>query len=289
MEMLSAAKGIAQINEPFDRRFIINSPFLTDAGLTRSAGKYILLPSAADYRKSIHGYLADHKNVSVCRQANPFAHNFRLASQRLLYKIIHTNLCMTTVAECGIHWQKIFVFRHPVPTILSQMKVYSGDTLESLVKPHEIDRMDLSQDQVEHVLRAASSNDTLLRFATLWCLEHVAINKQLHSHQNGWLFTSYESILANPHTELERLCHHLEIKDLGAVLSSASLASMSTSLTSLDKLKARDQSSLIHGWRSRIANNELEKVFCCLKVFNLDFYGRDQSVPTGALAAAMQR
>ena len=270
-ETLTSARGLACINEPFLPRYDSRQPehrdFPFECFLSRPRPR--LIPSTISEETLLNQYLNDYEGLKKYRQSNPFASNFTLRSTRLLFKLNHVGLIFD-------HWlkgnqanlQKLFMFRHPAATVLSQHKAFGNDPLDQISTPRELSFLQLTQKEKKHVLTARESHDPFLRLATVWALEHLGIRNALRGKKHDFILTSYEQLVAEPN-EFARICGLLQIEYSRKIRVAAGIPSNSTSAERLNSVSPEER---LMDWKTKLEPRDLDSIKRTLETFEISFY-----------------
>lgn len=197
-------------------------------------------------------------------------------AERLLTKFVRANLLlpwMTT--RIAFARKPILLLRHPVPTVLSQLKAFPS--AEHRAAAFRVPDQIFNERYIAHADYLSSLPPGLERSLALWCLNNHAT---LHHPRHGsdWQVVHYEDLLHSPITSLERIgeAWHVDpapwIDHVRANRSSA---------TDFKQERLSDPAAQATKWMQRIDAPLAARLQSILDHFGIDEYRLDSAMVRG--------
>ena len=272
-ELLNTQSGMKYCNEPFNIRH-------------RAIARYLSVRSWADlYQEPINPRIVAYLDAIESGKAEvgfqnafPFKENYRLITQRIVYKVLHG-------LEDRIDWVKthygakiILLLRHPIAVSLSREYC---PRLEVLVQsPY---RRHFSAEQMQYAQRIIDQGSQMDKLMLSWCLQNAV---PLQQAQPDWTILTYEQLTLNPEPVVDLLCEVLDLEDPARVKANLAKPSGSTHKSDAETQKAlksgaaqADKRFLIEKWRKKVDPAEEARLMEILEVFDIDAYQAGSFLP----------
>lgn len=170
----------------------------------------------------------------------------------------------------------IHLIRHPIPVALSREVFPLLDSFKDCAL-----RKRFSADELSLADRLIDSGSHLERGVLTWCLHHAPA---LREERASWLRVYYEQTVLQPDTVIEQLADRLLLPDRERmkrqIVEPSQVMRKSDSETQ-ELLTGQDNRDyLVHKWKSRVSQSDLQKVDVILKTFDISIYSAFSPIPS---------
>jgi hypothetical protein len=272
-ELLNTQPGMKYCNEPFNLRSRAIRSYL---GTDQWDDLYQdpISPKVVQYLDAIEA----GKPETGFQNAFPFKENYRLITQRIVYKVLHA-------LEDRIDWVKdtygakvILLLRHPIAVALSREYC---PRLETFVgSPYQ---RHFSAAQLQYAREVIEQGSQMDKLMLSWCLQNAV---PLRQAQPDWTVMTYEQLTLNPEPIVDLLCDLLDLDDPDRVKANLSKPSGSTHKSDAETQQAlkagstqTDKRFLIEKWRKKVDEAEEARLMAMLSVFDIDAYQAGSFLP----------
>jgi len=163
------------------------------------------------------------------------------------------------------------IIRHPCAVLASQLEHggWAPDQLAHDVGSKEaLGQMpDEVRDRFAEVLGNVSSR--LEMMAARWCLDYYIPLIEYADRGHPWTLVSYERLVLDGESEMDRVLSALDVEMTEAVRKQLTVASEYAS----NDLKTSDRSKQLAKWRSRLSDQQIDRILDIVSAFGLDFHG----------------
>lgn len=189
-------------------------------------------------------------------------------------------------AKALIHWfeekfsnytQFVFMTRHPIPTSLSIIKRKWGLATEAYLKNETFLSNNLSNRMVSFAWNILRLGSPLENHVLEWCLENLI---PLRGWQNSnWVTISYENLIANPHTSVQKLCEKLDLNEPEKMLTTLNIPTRTALQESKTKIISDGAQARLDAWQHQVSSEEIRQVNTILDHFEIDLYKAHEPMP----------
>jgi len=276
MELLSSQPGFKGMSEPDDLR---NPSVRRHLGISDWVQLYNR-DSEPLLRRYFEGLCSGRLRFMNPR---PSLRRFRPVTHRIVFKLLHCGEDRISWFRDTFNGRVVFLLRHPIPVSLSR-EVYPRlpAFLTSDYRRH------FSAEQLAYAQRIADSGSKLERGVLDWCLQNAVPLKQA---EPDWILATYEELLLEPRSAIERFVAGLDLPDADAMLRSVNVPSRTVNKSDRETARMlREPDSrqrtlwLLEKWRAKVAPDEEARAMEILKVFEIDAYAAGEVLPTGRFA-----
>ena len=273
MEALAHEKKMRLVNEPFGTKYISKS-YLNKRG---DIDKYFYGGKLFEIHDSeqLQEYLSNPKYTRICSAYNILNGNHHFVTNRRVFKIIHANPVLDGLCDYIPHNPKIYLIRNPVPTILSLSKGYPLQIGAFLKNKRFLSR--LSQTQLKLIEDKMTTGTLLEKWAIEWSLDQLVPFEMVK--EGSLNVVSYEQLVTQPDEVFTYLKSHFNLKNTSRILKSIRIPSASTDPQRLKYLKTEALDNQLSDWRTRVTEQDAEKISNIVESFGIDFYGLDNNIP----------
>lgn len=208
--------------------------------------------------------------IMVGRIGGPWCNRFnrKIVARRRLIKVIRANLMLGWIVRRYRQAKLVFLLRHPLAVVASQMKIGWRPRLDGL-----LDQRHLVEDyfyELEDELRGLNSD--FERFVARWCIGQIVPLRQLAREDAQPVF--YEDLCQAPEAELDRLSGYLG-RDLSAARGRVEVPSKLSRPDSAIRV-GRDR---LRPWRGILTAADERRAMEILRWFGLDCIYSTDPVP----------
>jgi hypothetical protein len=215
----------------------------------------------------------DHvlERILTGRVRNQWANKFnqvRLPRHRLVKEVRATNL-LPRIAKQYPGMPVVYLLRHPIPTAWSASELYWKPYLGEFLGQRQLIGGPLAP-FADVIAEEATSDDLFQRHVLRWCLENFVPVQQLHPGSVHVVF--YESIVADPDAELERLSRYLEgFRHGGWSFSAERPSSFDVpSRTNYRGTPVMAAEERLRSWCDEVPQDRIDKALALVTRFGLD-------------------
>jgi len=213
------------------------------------------------------------------------------ASQKKMFFYTDRVMLKLTGANAIIDWisgsfdcHVVYLIRHPVANALSIIKNNWTITASAYLEDKHFCEKYLSDEQITLGRDILESSDYFQQAILNWCLENLV---PLNYSKQGFLMLTYEELVMCPEQVIDLLSKRFNLKDKNRMRHISTMPSYSSSLSENSTVKSIKKETgqegryenIINRWRDKVSMMESEKAENILKVFNLNVYSCDSSIP----------
>ncbi|MEM7369514.1 MAG: sulfotransferase [Bacteroidota bacterium] len=275
MEIIATQPGFKIVNEPFNlRKDVVRD----NLGLQAwdSLMEIGSLPKIATYMQ--HFIEGRDSDLRYFRQA-PFSDLWKLRTNRIIFKLLF-------VGEGDFDWfadtfngEIVYLVRHPIPVSLSRAV---HPRLQSFVESDH--KRHFSQDQLAYAQEIIFRGDKFECAVVDWCFQNAVALRKI---KPDWLVLSYEQMVMEPTLVIDTLIDRFSFERPELMYERVNKASNSTAKSNKesqeilrDANKRRESKKwLVEKWAAKVTEEQIQKTFEILTVFNIDFYEKGNFMP----------
>ncbi|HRD52495.1 MAG TPA: sulfotransferase [Flavobacteriales bacterium] len=200
-----------------------------------------------------------------------------VGAERLLTKFVRANLLLPWMtARITFARKPILLLRHPVPTVLSQLKAFPN--AEHRAAAFRVPDQLFNERFIAHADYLSSLPPGLERSLALWCLNNQATLRHPR-HGSDWLVVHYEDLLHDPITSLERIGEAWRV-DPAPWIDHVRINR--SSATDFHQERLSDPSAQATKWMQRIDASQAVRLQSILDHFGIQEYRVESATPSGA-------
>ncbi|MBK8497436.1 MAG: sulfotransferase [Flavobacteriales bacterium] len=195
------------------------------------------------------------------------------SAQRVLTKFVRANLLLPWItARFQLVHRPILLLRHPVPTVLSQMKAFPHDD-------HHAARWS-APDQLFNEAYLAEEDylnslpPGLVRHVGVWCVRNLGTLRHAR-HGTSWMVVHYEDLVLDPATHLKRIAQEWHL-DETAILASGH---RQRSTTDFGNDLRSDPAEQVGKWLKTVDPRLLADIQAVLDHYDVRFYAAHVATP----------
>jgi len=276
MELLGNISGYSTLFEPFHPEF-----FPISREIIRSQYRpYISFDENWKMGENYLGKAFTGKIISNSPQfkLKPGIILSRLFSTKLIVKCVRTNRLLPFIARKFSLKGIILLIRHPCSTIASQIRTgYTGyfeypsiDIKKEMVLKEAAKIKNLNRNILQKINELETKEEIL---SAIWCLDNFV--PLSHSQPYPWIVVSYENLIKNGKTEIQRIFDFLDIsEDTNRIIKELKVPSLFTASKNPNKIT--NDSYQLAKWRNILSTTQVENILDVLSVFDMDFYSEDE-------------
>jgi len=269
-ELLRELPKYKFLNEPL---FLRNNPVAREAGF-----EWRTHLSPEEENATAQAFLEDVLSGHVSR--GPLWHYKTSSSTGRLFEHALSSKLVVKFCRAGrlLHWMlrrfevrgTVVIIRHPCAVLASQLE-HGGWSLDQL--DHDVDSekalgqmSDRVRDRFAEVLEGISTR--LEMMAARWCLDYYIPLIEYADRGSPWILVPYERLVLDGEGEMDRVLSALGAEMTDAVRDQLAAASAYAS----SDLARTDGEQQLAKWRSRLSEEQIERVLDIVSAFELDFY-----------------
>ncbi len=280
-ELLRALPRYKFLNEPL---FLRNNPMARDAGF---AWRTHLSPEEENARAE--SFFRDVLSGRVSR--GPLWHYESSSSVGRLVEHVRNPKLVVKFCRAGrlLHWLlkrfkvrgTALIIRHPCAVLASQLEHggWAPDQLAHNINSEEaVGQMpDRVRDRFADVLDGISTRIEMM--AARWCLDYYIPLIEYADYDHPWVLVPYERLVLDGEGEMNRVLSALDVEMTGAIRNQLTAASRYAS----SDLATDDRTKQLKKWRSRLSEQQIERILDIVSAFGLDFYTREPEPDYGRI------
>lgn len=220
------------------------------------------------YQKILAGGYADLR----LRPGLPF---YRLFTNRIVVKENQGCLDRMGWFEDSFGVKIIHLIRHPIPVALSREVFPLLDEFAECAL-----RSQFSTEELLLADRIIASGSHLEKGVLAWCLHHLPA---LRAERESWLRISYEETVLQPENVIDRLVNTLSLSDSDRMKRQIVEPSQVTRKSNAETRKLltgkQNREFLIHKWKRRVSDADLQRVDAILQTFDAKIYSAFSPTP----------
>lgn len=196
------------------------------------------------------------------------------SAERVLTKFVRANLLLPWMtAVIPFERKPVLLRRHPVPTVLSQMKAFVNPARSNPVftVPDQIN----PERFIEHLDHLNGLQPGLERQLALWCLNNRSTLEH-QRHGRDWLVVYYEDLLDRPEIEIERIAESWRVDPAPMIAALGRNKASATDFTKDLRATAQEQATK---WMSRIDDHQRLRLQAVLDHYGVDEYDLSTHAP----------
>jgi hypothetical protein len=198
-----------------------------------------------------------------------------LGAERILTKFVRANLLLPWMtATIAFKRKPILLLRHPIPTVLSQLKAFpnAAHSEPTCTVPDQI----FNERFAEHLDYLNSLTPGIERTLALWCVNNLTTLRHPR-HGRDWVVVHYEELLFDPVVSLERIAAAWGVSADPWIDYARSDKSSATDFTR-DRLS--DPAAQVAKWMQRIDKGQAARLQSILDHFGIDEYSLGSARPS---------
>lgn len=290
-QIFSANNGVRNIDQPLSTH---SPPGV--AGALRGTVVERYLPEKpfsqyASLSKDESIMITDYINLMVRGKIHLNAWLEYKASRKKLFCYTDRVLLKLTDANAIIDWfvdnfncHAIYLVRHPVANALSIVKNNWGITVSAYLDDDYFCKKYLSNEQIEFGQHILESGNSFQQALLNWCLENIV---PLNYSNREFFTLTYEELIMCPDEVIPLLASRFSLNDVDRMVRVSAMPSFSTTLSESSTVKSIINESsaegkyrnIVNRWNEKISEEDLQKSKDILKMFNINVYTCDSSIP----------
>ncbi len=200
-----------------------------------------------------------------------------IGAERLLTKFVRANLLLPWMtASIAFKRKPILLLRHPVPTVVSQLKAFPDASHHAAA--HTVPDQLFNERHVQHLEMINRLAPGLERQLALWCVNNLSTLRHPR-HGRDWIVVYYEDLLLNPAASLERIAAAWGVQP-DAWIDHARRDRSSATDFMRDRLS--DPAAQAAKWMQRIDPAQAARLQGILDHFGIDEYSLASASPKAA-------
>jgi len=172
----------------------------------------------------------------------------------------------------------IFLLRHPIPTVLSQIKWGMKNIADTFLNNDFFINKFLDEQKKEFCKEIQKNGSKLEKYILGWCLDNLSPLKIYQ--ERSWLTLTYEELLIKPKKVTNLICTKFDLPDPEIMYQSVYRPSPSAPKKSIIDIKTKGPEWLTIRWMKEIDDKTLEKVNVILETFNISEYNAFSPYPS---------
>jgi hypothetical protein len=213
----------------------------------------------------------------------PTLKRFRPVTRAIVFKLLHCGEDRISWFRDTFNGRIVFLLRHPIPVTLSR-EVFPRLTafLESDYRRH------FTEEQLAFARRIVASGTHLERGVLDWSLQNAV---PLRQAEPDWIVLTYEQLVLDPATCVERLARGLNLPDIERMRRSVDIPSYTVRKSDRETARVLNEPAsaertrwLVEKWRSKVDAATEARAMEILEVFGIDAYAAGSVLPTGRFA-----
>ena len=195
------------------------------------------------------------------------------SAQRVLTKFVRANLLLPWItARFELAYRPILLLRHPVPTVLSQMKAFPHDD-------HHAARWTAPDQLFNDAFKAEEGYlntlpPGLVRHVGVWCIRNLCTLRHAR-HGKSWMVMHYENLVMDPARHLQQIAREWQLDE--AAMMAGGLRQRST--TDFGNDLRSDPAEQVGKWLRRMEPGTLADVQAVLDHYGIGFYTANAAMP----------
>lgn len=273
MELLARSPGIAINWEPLHH----------DRGVVPASMRWGRRPSIGEHDID-PGRMALMREILTYACSTPWTTRYlseqqASSAQRVLTKFVRANLLLPWItARFEFSHRPIMLLRHPVPTVLSQMKAFPHDD-------HHAARWS-APDQLNNEAFVAEEEylntlpPGLVRHVGVWCVRNLGTLRHAR-HGTSWMVVHYEDLVLSPDAHVKRIAQEWQL-DEAAILAGGT---RQRSTTDFGNDLRSDPAEQVGKWLKNMDPRTLADVQAVLDHYDVRFYTANDALPKHGAAS----
>lgn len=276
MEMILTQQRFKSVNEPFNLRNWVIREYLATQGIQTWHDLYDI--TRWDVIKS---YVSRTCSGSL-HISNPifYKNYYRLITSRLVLKILHAAEDRIQELATACNGCVILLIRHPLPVSMSRRVL---PRLQAFLQTDY--RRHFSARELRAADSIAAHGDKLEKAVLDWCLQNAL---PLRMAQEDWIIITYEQLVLDPASVVDRLVERLALRHPERMLSRISVPSTSTNQSDNQTRRVLSNSNgddarrwLVDKWHTKLQQADESRLMAIVEEFGIDTYTAGSTLPKG--------
>lgn len=238
-------------------------------------------------KKHMYNYINDLSNSKILggRKYHFYSHfndliTHSFITDRSVFKILSANPLINWF-ENEFNIDIILLFRHPIPTCLSQIRNNWNINIELYMNSIVYKRSYLNQEIIDFINFKNYNSSKLEKFVINWCLDMLPLKNYIENNKNYILLT-YEDLIINTKKAINFLGDNLDLnkkKRMYKRIQQPSISSNKSTDKTVNNIMKKNKKHLINKWKNSVSYEEEKNVFEILEKFDIDIYELNNFMP----------
>jgi hypothetical protein len=219
----------------------------------------------------------------ISRRYDFLSSSFNIYTNRSVFKILRGSALINWFLKHFKNDYFIILIRHPIATSISKIKTgITKDFFKTIIKYNndETYKKLLKEGVLEQIIKEKSTYTLLEQNVIIWCLDNLPLLYNYKNHNgNNILLITYEELVLDTEFIIYKLSKEFDLSTPTNKIHDLHSKSASTIYNKTQIVDFTDRNKLLNTWRKEITNDEEQRIFDIIKMFDIDIYSYESDLP----------